>query len=98
MENVYTIQKEDLSSLDFCQDDVLESENEERKSKRIKDLKKATTLGNGYRRKVKLIFKKSDGLVNQVETTIWAVGNSFVTLKAGTTIPINSIYKVDFEA
>lgn len=93
MNAINTIEKEQLLNFDFYQDEVL---GEEEAQRRLLDLKRATVLGNGYRRKVKLVFKKSDGLLNQVETTIWAVGNSFVTLKAGNTIPIKSIVKVDF--
>ena len=94
MEKINTIDKELISQVEFCVDEVITDDIIQ--NKRLKDLKKATTLGNGYRRKVKLVFMKSDGILNQVETTIWAVGSTFVTLKAGAHIPINSIMQVDF--
>lgn len=94
MKHIATIRKEEIPSLNFYQEDV--AETDEQKRQRIKDLTKAITFGNGYRRKVKVIFKKADGELNQVETTIWAVGKSFVTLKEGLSLPLGSILKVDF--
>ena len=47
----------------------------------LKQIKKATVLGNSHRRKVGIFFHDDDGL-KKVETTIWASGKKFICLKA----------------
>lgn len=56
-------------------------------------LKKATKLGNSYRRKVSILFKDDEGL-KRVDTTIWANGAKFICLKGGVWIPIRRIVEV----
>lgn len=59
-------------------------------------LRRALLLGNLYKRKVTLVFKTLEGQMEKVETTVWAVGDRFVSLKAGITIPIKSIISVEY--
>ncbi len=88
-----TIEKEDIPNLNFSKREVL-TDPEER-IKRLNDLFRSQSLGNLHQSKVKLTFEAADHQVYQVDTTIWAVGNSFVSLKGGIIIPIHSIFKVD---
>lgn len=87
------IEKEKIPNLSFSKKEVL-TDPEER-MKRLNDLFRSQTLGNLHQSKVKLTFEADDNHIYQVDTTIWAVGNSFVSLKGGINIPINSILKID---
>ena len=89
-----TIEKEYLPRLTFVQDDVL-SDSLSRQVRQF-NLKRAQTLGNGYRKKVKISFLTANKETQRVETTVWSVGNSYVSLKGGIVIPINAISDVEF--
>jgi hypothetical protein len=87
------INKEQISNFQFSKKDVLSSKEDQKL--RMADLQRAQTLGNLLQSKVKLTFESAEGIVYQVETTVWAVGNDYVSLKGGKVIPIISIHKVD---
>jgi hypothetical protein len=87
------ITKEQISNFQFSKKDVLSSKEDQKL--RMADLQRAQTLGNLLQSKVKLTFESAEGIVYQVETTVWAVGNDYVSLKGGKVIPIISIHKVD---
>lgn len=93
MITVETIEKENIPGLNFSKRDVLTDPTE--RLTRLNDLFRSQSLGNLHQSKVKLTFETADNQIYQVFTTIWAVGNSFVTLKAGVNIPIHCIFKVD---
>ncbi|MDG1841430.1 MAG: hypothetical protein P8I93_03690 [Crocinitomicaceae bacterium] len=59
----------------------------------LKQIKKATILGNSHRRKVGIFFKDDKG-VKKVETTIWASGKKFICLKGGVWVPIDRLLEV----
>lgn len=82
------IEKEIISSLSFDSD--LKVEQHPKLSDQIK---KATKLGNSYRRKVSILFIDDAGL-KRVDTTIWANGAKFICLKGGVWIPISHIVEV----
>ena len=82
------IEKEIISSLSFNSD-----LNVEQHPKLIDQIKKATKLGNSYRRKVSILFKDDNGF-KRVDTTIWANGAKFICLKGGVWIPISRIVEV----
>lgn len=88
------IPKELLQTLKFTQKDVLTEEREFRL--RNIYLKKAEKLGNTYKGKVKIYFITDKNEPLAVETTIWSVNERFITLKAGVTIPITAIYRIEF--
>ena len=94
METITKIEKEEIPSLSFSKDEVLN--DSDLLTKRKLNLNKAMTLGNGQKRKVKIYFELEKGEKNSVETTIWAVGQKFVTLKAGALIPIHAISGIEF--
>lgn len=93
MQTIDIITKEEISSLRFSSTEVLFTAEEV--SKRAADLQRAQTLGNLLQSKVKLVFKTAVGSFCLVETTVWAVGKDFISLKGGIFIPIRAIYKVE---
>ncbi|HSF52404.1 MAG TPA: hypothetical protein VLA71_01560 [Algoriphagus sp.] len=93
MKTIVIIQKENIPQLSFAKKEVI-SDPEER-NKRMVDLYRSQTLGNLLQTKVKITFETSDEQTYQVDTTVWAVGNSFVSLKGGVYLPIHSILQVD---
>lgn len=93
MKTITQLEKEQIAQLTFGKREVL-ANMDERKT-RMADLHRAQTLGNLLQTKVKLIFEAADQQVYQVETTVWAVGPEFVSLKGGIYLPIQSILQVD---
>ena len=93
MKTITQIEKEQIPNLVFGKREVLE--NPEERKTRMADLHRAQTLGNLLQTKVKLIFETSDGQVYKVETTVWAVGSEFISLKGGVYLPIHAVLQVD---
>jgi hypothetical protein len=58
-------------------------------------LHNAMILGNTHRGKVSIVFCDDEGL-KKVTTTVWAVGEKFITLKGGVWIPISKIVDIIF--
>lgn len=87
------LEKEQVPALKFPSTEVLT--DEAAKKERIQTLLVGLTLGNGQRRKVKIIFEDNEGL-KQVETTIWAVTEKNVILKKGVCVPIHRVHKVNY--
>lgn len=94
MDTITSIPKEQLHTLKFSKSDVLDDVSL-RQKRRLK-LNRALILGNRERNKVKINFLTEDGLMHQVETTIWGLTQNFILLKAGASIPIRSVVKLDF--
>ncbi|OKL39417.1 hypothetical protein [Pontibacter flavimaris] len=88
------LEKEQIPSLRFGRNDVLT--DPENRKKRMWDLNRATSLGNVYRGKVEITFQTDDGELHRVDTTVWAVDDRFMTLKAGCAIPVTSIVGIEF--
>ena len=59
----------------------------------LKQIKKATILGNNHRRKVGIFFHDDKG-IKKVETTIWASGKKFICLKGGVWVPIDRLVEI----
>jgi hypothetical protein len=93
MENITTVQKEQINTLRFFRNDVIV----EKVLQRIRqfDLDRALILGNIDHNKVTIIFKTEDGTLLQVKTTIWAVTDEYVCLKGGVNIPIKAIVDIE---
>lgn len=87
------INKENISALSFSFNDVLNNTDE--KYSRLEKLKTAMILGNGFKHKVKITFRDIN-LRLMVETTLWFVSDSHVTLKSGVTMPVTCIEDVVF--
>lgn len=93
MKTVTTIEKESISSLNFSKADVIP--DPEGQKKRMSDLYRSQTLGNLLHTKVKITFEAADQQIYVVDTTVWAVGNSFVSFKGGIFLPIHCILQVE---
>lgn len=89
--NFEKIEKEEISTLHFPANDVLE--NEDKRVERNQKLIRASILGNLEKEKCKILFRSSKGH-NYVETTIWAVTDKYVCLKGGMAILITAIIEV----
>lgn len=90
--DIVKIKKEDIKNLHFPKREVLSSKDQ--KNRRSIKLQNATRLGNIEHYKVKIIFEDSQGL-KIVHTTIWATTEKNISLKGGTTIPINRIREIN---
>ncbi|WP_276498179.1 hypothetical protein [Pontibacter litorisediminis] len=88
------MEKEQIPALRFGTNDVLT--DPEARKKRMWDLNRATSLGNVYHGKVEITFQTADGELHRVDTTVWAVDEKFMTLKAGCSIPVTSIIGIEF--
>jgi hypothetical protein len=59
------------------------------------ELAYAVRLGNEFKGKTTITFETSEGS-RTVETTVWSLTETYIVLKSGTTIPLNSITEVHF--
>lgn len=94
MEAAHPMFKEQLNGLQFIHHDVLRSPQQ--RSARKYHLQRAMLLGNLYQTKVGILFRDHQNALLKVETTIWTVGEAFISLKGGRTIPIRAIEEIEF--
>jgi uncharacterized protein (UPF0248 family) len=85
------VQKESISDFSFPKTEVLSSASG--RMERSWNLHRATSLGNLEKQKVRITFEDSHGL-KVVHTTIWAVTQGEILLKAGRSIPLHRIHEV----
>lgn len=85
------IEKEDIVSLKFPIEDVLDDDIEVKT--RLSEINRALSLGNLEHSKMKIFFEDNESK-KIVNTTVWAVTDKNVVLKQGVLIPINRIYKI----
>ena len=85
-----TIEKEQITSLEFPKSDVLD--DQQAIFQRDSDLNRALALGNLEHSKTKIFFEDSHSK-KVVETTVWGVTDNRVILKQGIGIPKNRIYR-----
>lgn len=93
MKTIEKIEKEDIKNLSFNKKEVLSTDVEIKK--RWNELFRAQALGNLLQSKVHITFVTADERSFIVYTTIWAVGQEFITLKGGIHIPVNAVFEVD---
>lgn len=88
------VDRESLKNVKFSKDDVLLDDIK----KRLRSiyLKKAETLGNTYKGKVRMVIQTEDFDLIAVETTIWYVNESHISLKGGINVPTKSICEIQF--
>ncbi|WPR71307.1 hypothetical protein SLW70_15415 [Flavobacterium sp. NG2] len=91
IEEILTVEKEDIATLTFPKTDVLEDINEIKM--RLSEINRALALGNLEHSKIKIFFEDSESK-KMVHTTVWAVTDKNVVLKQGVLIPIHRIYKL----
>tara|TARA_Y100001938_G_C7894512_1_gene331436 strand:- start:87 stop:371 length:285 start_codon:yes stop_codon:yes gene_type:complete len=87
------IQKESLSEIYFNSKDVLKGKY--KKFIRSRNLYAATVMGNGFKRKVKILFHAM-GKKLFLHTTVWFYDGDIVAFKGGKFIPVSSIESVNF--
>lgn len=83
------IEKEDIPSLTF-KENIKVSQHPEL----LKQIEKATILGNTHHSKVAIYFL-DDISMKKVETTIWSAGTKFICLKGGVWIPISRLIEIE---
>lgn len=89
-----TVAKEMIPTLRFPQEDVLATP-ELRRLRRF-DADRACALGNNDHGKLDIYFKTADNELKRVQTTVWAAHETYLTLKAGMTIPLSAVVGFDF--
>jgi len=90
--NFTHIEKEEVSSLHFPKEDVLEDVDLKKLRKAAVD--RAISMGNLEHYKVKIYFSDDAG-EKVVNTTIWAVTDVAIVLKQHVLIPIHRIIKLE---
>ncbi len=93
METIKQVEKEIIETLKFPLDEVLT--NADDIEKRSKELQKALSLSNLDKTKVKITFEDNE-CIKMVDTTIWAITEKNIVLKAGRIIPINRIHQLTY--
>lgn len=88
---VQRVEKETVDQLRFPAQEVLHDALSQEERRKV--LHHATSLGNLDKHKVLIRFEDQDGL-KEVYTTIWAVTDRKVLLKAGKLIPVHRIHSV----
>ena len=83
--------QEILSRQQFLDTEVLPTQAE--RDARREALYYGMVLGNNYKRKVRIAFLTYEGRVD-IESQIWAITESKISLKGGATIPIGCIKSV----
>lgn len=94
MNAIQRIEKEQMNSIIFAQDDIYSTADE--RSIRLYNLRRAMLLGNLYKSHVNLVCTNEVGELVETEATVWAVTDQYVMLKGGITIPIKAIKEVKF--
>ncbi|KAA9339664.1 hypothetical protein F0P96_03355 [Hymenobacter busanensis] len=89
-----TVEKESIPTLRFSSEDVLPTPAE--RIARRHDAERACALGNNYHGKLDIYFRTADGTAKRVQTTVWAVHEEYLTLKAGVSIPLRAVLGFDF--
>lgn len=89
--SVHDFRKEEIGKLRFPSKEVLSDESARERRRHL--LEEGVKLGNLEKGKLKLTFMDNEG-IKKVYTTIWAVGDRYVSLKRGTSIPICRIISV----
>lgn len=89
--SVKDIRKEEIGNLRFPSKEVLPDAEDQEKRRKL--LEEGLKLGNLEKGKLKIVFMDNEG-IKKVYTTIWSVGDRYVSLKRGMSIPICRIISV----
>jgi hypothetical protein len=91
MEKGTLIQKEEISTLTFVENEVLT--NPEDIERRKRNLDSAMQMGNSFKAKVLIVFDTTEGTF-YTDTTIWAATEQYIDLKGGVNIPVRAIREI----
>lgn len=86
------VEKEEIAEMHFPRIEVLD--NPADRIRRYELITEALKLGNIEHNKVKIYFSDALG-PKRVETTVWAAGKDYVSLKKGVSIPVHRIWAVE---
>jgi hypothetical protein len=94
LEEFLLVEKEDLKSLIFPENDVLTDSHE--RTERSKKVHKATSLGNLEHKKVHVLFADQEG-TKRLYTTLWAKTGDKIIMRDSISLPVHRILDVYFE-
>lgn len=83
------ILKEDIGQYQIIPADI------DRTTQWRSELDYAVRLGNAFKGKTTITFETTDGS-KTVQTTVWSLTDTYIALKGGVAIPLNSIVEVHF--
>jgi hypothetical protein len=94
MKNIHSIPKESVPGTRFFPSEVITDKAQ--RQWRLYDLQRALILSNIDHCHANIIFKTSEGSLQQVQATIWSVSDDFVLLKGGAFIPVRAIIALEY--
>lgn len=83
------INKEDIANYKIVR--AAEDRSEELRTK----LSNALRLGNEFKSKCSIAFQTTEG-AKRIETTVWTLTDSYLQIKNGVVIPLNSLINVTY--
>lgn len=94
MKNIHSVPKESISGIRFFPSEVLTDQAQ--RQWRLYDLRRALILGNIEHCHANIIFKTREGIIQQVQATIWSVSEDYILLKGGAFIPVKAIVDLEY--
>ncbi len=94
-EAVETIDREQLTSLEFIHDDVLAAHPDQQKRRRA-DADRAVLLTNSNHTKTTIFFRTADGHTKRVRAMVLTAHNQYLSLKGDINLPLRSVLGFEF--
>jgi len=94
-EAVETIDREQLTGLEFIHDDVL-AQHSEAQQRRRADAERAVRLTNANHTKTTIFFRTADGHTKRVRAMVLTAHNQYLTLKGDINLPLRAILGFEF--
>jgi hypothetical protein len=89
-ESVETIDREQLTQLEFVHDDVL-AHHPEAQQRRRADAERAARLTNANQTKSTIFFRTADGHTKRVRAMVLTAHAQYLTLKGDINLPLRSV-------
>jgi hypothetical protein len=89
-EAVETIDREQLTQLEFVHDDVLAHDSEAQQRRRA-DAERAARLTNANHTKSTIFFRTADGHTKRVRAMVLTAHSQYLTLKGDINLPLRSV-------
>jgi len=89
-ESVETIDREQLTNLEFIHDDVL-AHDQTQQLRRRADADRAVLLTNANQTKTTIFFRTSDGHTKRVRAMVLTAHAQYLTLKGGINLPLRAV-------
>ncbi|MGI4867096.1 MAG: hypothetical protein ACRYFZ_24475 [Janthinobacterium lividum] len=94
-EAVETIDREQLTNLDFIHDDVLAHDTDQQKRRRA-DADRAVLLTNTNHTKTTIFFRAADGHTKRVRAMVLTAHAQYLTLKGDINLPLRAVLGFEF--